>query len=146
MRVLRGWTWFAFGAWLLVLQGLACNHAPRTVPARAAVSHGIPECEGSIVVLATPGVTPHFTWIPDCRLRSLAVQTADARHMDLWVVNIREPGSFSSGVTYGEAPAGAKVCVGPRTLRHGESYLLTIRNVMHDGTIIAAEGTLAFSP
>lgn len=75
-----------------------------------------------------PGLTPTFTWSPDCVVSRVYVVRGDITVGEpVWEVELSsgQP-AFSSGVVYGTAPRGTLVRHGPVPLEAGASYVVSV--------------------
>ncbi len=116
LRLLQVHRSFVVVAAVLVLA--ACSEAAAPLPI----------CPDSVSVAVTPGLTPQFSWTPACLLAE--VQVADSATLNLlWDVGqyrLPDDNRIAPPVTYGVAPAAARVQVAPATLASGHAYLVGI--------------------
>jgi hypothetical protein len=73
--------------------------------------------DAAVIIGATRGTHPEFTWIPDCAVISLTVKRwGESRYLAYPVWKVSNPGAIGieSGVLYGEAPSGSgELCGNP---------------------------------
>lgn len=112
---------------LLVLLGIVaasgCGDSEDPVPPCGALgSETAPELS------VGPGLTPTFTWSPNCVVRRLYVVRGDLSFGEpVWEVELTSGASgFTSGVVYGSAPRGAIVRSGPVPLEAGAGYVVSV--------------------
>jgi hypothetical protein len=74
------------------------------------------------------GLTPTFTWSPNCVVTRLYVTRGDLSFGEpVWDVELpSDPSGFASGVVYGRAPRGAIVRSGPVPLEAGAGYVVSV--------------------
>src|SRR5687767_6149825 len=82
---------------LLVLVTSAACSADSSGPANTG------PCTGDVVVTASGGTTPTFSWTPACRVTGLLVEEGAS---DTWFLEAIGVG-IAPSVTYGSPPAGA---------------------------------------
>jgi len=84
------------------------------------------ECNSNLTVSVSSGITPAFTWEPECRAALLYVQDRDSiRIEDMWRI-FTAGNNIPSGVQYGIAPDSALVVDGPTTLVSDTQYELIV--------------------
>ncbi len=99
---------------------------------------GVPTCTSGVSVAASAGVTPNFTWTPNCSVAGLFVQrVSDGKNM--WTVSTTDT-PLKSGITYGDEsiPGTTSAAL---TLSVGTQYRVGLVNA--SGTELA---TRLFTP
>ena len=80
-------------------------------------------CTGAVTVTVSSGLTPQFSWTPECSIVALIVEE---EAVDQWDVFANGDPGFGPSVTYGTKPAGSNQTVPPRPLRAGVLYTVTL--------------------
>jgi hypothetical protein len=62
-----------------------------------------PDCSGSVEIKISAGLTPTFTWAPDCQVSFMLIELDGS---DQWLVGNENANELGSGITYGVAPPG----------------------------------------
>ena len=64
-----------------------------------------PDCSGTVVMQVTAGLSPTFSWQPECCVSFMLIEPLDDGS-DQWMVGNENANDLDSGITYGVAPAG----------------------------------------
>lgn len=134
-------------ATLVVASLLGCRNGTVAAPVITWLSP--PGCTRPIGVEVSSGVTPIFSWTPDCGISALTVTSVPAAtgatESAVWAFSVPESNPLGSGIRYGEAPTGARVWTAAQSLRGGTTYRVSvILTVGLDG--IVASGSRTFVP
>ena len=138
------------GSWWLCLAavfgvtGLACSDS-LSQPA-------LDPCPGdTVTVQAGTGVTPLFTWTPDCGVAFLEVYPA-AGGASRWTVYATEESGdnpIRTGVRYGMTPSRGVTVGGPLPLAQGTEYAIRVSRRLCDqggSCILQDAGRTTFQP
>ena len=106
-----------------------------------------PPCGGPIEVMVSGGMTPEFSWLPECGVTHLSVRHESAVvEPDPWMWSFTAPENAPIGpkVIYGKTPQRGTEFVAPKSLTAGEVYRVTVSYVV-GGDVVSATGTKTFT-
>ena len=113
-------------------------------------------CDGNVLVGVTAGLTPEFTWRPDCAVYNLVVLEGVGPHefgqySGTWAVESQPDAEgvpnnrLHSGIRYGETPPGGRQVTAPAALVQGQAYTIYL-NVYTLDQRVANVGRATFTP
>jgi hypothetical protein len=137
--------WRVFLLALLAAGSLTCSDSP-TQPI-------VEPCPGDTVEMrVSAGLTPLFTWAPNCGVGFLEVYPASGGGA-LWTIYAETAASsdnpIPSGVRYGRTPSDAETAAGPQPLESGSTYRVRVsRLICHQGELCTLQdaGAADFQP
>jgi|GEM_PF-3231556 len=85
-------------------------------------------CDESLVVTVSSTTSPAISWTPSCTVAAIRIsqpsEPVDSLKIKWWVQS--ETNSIRPPVSYGSAPAGATVLLGPKALFGGTQYFVEL--------------------
>lgn len=101
-------------------------------------------CQEQLTFSITAGITPTFSWAPECGVAQLRV-TRDEDDAEIWAF-VASSNSVTGPVTYGQAPAGTTVTNPHETLTFDDAYTVRVAVLDPDTGLLIVAGTAGFTP
>ena len=87
----------------------------------------VPACTGPVTVSVSGGLTPTFTWEPDCMIGKLIViQGGGGPEDEYWATETRGTNTYRRPIVYGIHPPGAVENQIPQPMTPGDPYTVWV--------------------